>query len=164
MKRKGQMEIMGLTVIVILIILGMLFGLKVMSKPPIDLEQEFKAKSMSVNYLNVMLGTTSTCHKASFRELIQDCAQAGTLSCGIEGVGYLNSCDFVDFYFTDMLNQTLGSIKKKYHLHLEGSEDVQAIEIRNPPREDPCPGERTRGTQIIPSRRGAITIYLDLCA
>jgi len=163
MKHKGQMEIMGLTIIVILIILGMLFGMKVMSKPPVDLEQEFKAKSMSVNYLNVMLGTTSTCHKASFRELIQDCAQSGTLSCAIEGVGYLNSCDFVDFYFTDMLNQTLGSIKRKYHMHLEGSEDVQAIEIRNPPDRDPCPGERTRGTQIIPSRRGAVTIYLDLC-
>ncbi len=58
MKRRGQMEIMGLTVIVILVILGMLFGMKVMSKPPIDLEQEFKAKAMSVNYLNVMLGTT----------------------------------------------------------------------------------------------------------
>jgi len=111
-KTRGQMEIMGLTIVVILVILGILFGIRVMSRPETDLAKEFKTKTMSVNYLNVLLGTTTDCHKATFRELIQDCGQGGTIYCGGDTAG---SCDYVDYYFEEIFNQTLTKINKKYY-------------------------------------------------
>lgn len=157
--KRGQMEIMGLTIIVILVILGVLFGIRVMSKPPIELEKEFKEKTMSVNYLNTLLGTTTDCYKGTFRELIQDCGQAGGMTCSITGVGYLRSCDYVDLQFDILLNQTLGGINKRYFLSAEGPGGVQDIQSGAP-----CPGERSRGTQYVPTRRGTVTLTLDLCS
>ena len=164
MKRKrGQMEIMGLTIVVILIILGVLFGIRVISKPQADIEKEFKMKSMSVNYLNTLLGTTSDCYKATFRELIQDCAQGAAIRCNLPDGGIGDSCLYTDDVFTKLLNNTLTKIKKRYHLHLEGPGAVADIEVTNPTDKPPCPGERTRGTQYIPSRRGTVNIILDIC-
>jgi len=157
------MEIMGLMIVVILVILGILFGMKVISKPTSDIEAEFKAKSMSVNYLNTLLGTTTDCKRGTFRELIQDCAQGGTLSCEVEEVGFLMSCDYVNYHITSILNSSLGVMKKNYHMHLEGPGSTVDIEVKNPPGKTPCPGVRSRGTQYIPSRKGTITINLDIC-
>jgi len=112
--RRGQMEIMGLTIIMILVVLGILFGIRVMSKPPVELEREFKEKTMSVNYLNTLLGTTTDCYKGTFRELIQDCGQAGGMTCTVSDMGYFSSCDYVDLQFDSLLNQTLGGINKRY--------------------------------------------------
>ena len=157
--KRGQMEIMGLMIVVILVILGVLFGIKVMSKPVVDLQAEFKEKSMSVNYLNTLLGTTTECHKGTFRELIQDCGAGATISCTVEGTGRVTSCDYVDLQFDYIFNITLGAIKKSYFLSIEGPGNVQDIQTG-----EPCPGERSRGTQYIPSRRGTVTLSLDLCS
>jgi len=147
------MEIMGLAIVVILITLGVLFAVTVMRKPGSDIKKEYKAKTIATTYLDSLLGTTTPCHRATFRELIQDCAQSAQIRC-TEG----RSCEYVSLKFEEIFNETFGVRKQKYDLILEGPGEVVDISTRTP-----CLGELTPGIQYIATRSGTVTIRLNLC-
>jgi len=153
MKDRGQMEIMGLAIVVILITLGVLFAVTVMRKPASNIEQEYKQKTIATSYLDSLLGTTTTCHRASFRELIQDCAQSAQIKCGA-----LNSCDYIVENFQLLFDKTFTKRKSQVNLFFEGPGLVTSLNSNTP-----CPGELTPGIQYIASRAGTITVTLQLC-
>ena len=156
--KRAQMEIMGLAIIIILVILGLLFGLKYLQKKPTEFQQEFEQKTLATSFLNTMLGTTSLCHKATFRELVQDCAQGGTVQCP-SGV---NSCSETRNSFEFMLS-ILDARKQGYKLIGKGPGQVE--EMFSIDSSNPCTGESVSGVQNIPTRLGKpVELMLRICA
>lgn len=154
MNKKAQMEILGLAIIVVLISMGILFALSLGGDDDVNIEAEFEQKNLAASYINTLLGTTTSCYQATFRELIQDCAQGGTIYC--DGV---DSCGFVIAEFDKIAQRVLAVRKATYSMRLKGPGPVEDISSGL----EACPGELTPGIQYIPTRQGTVTIRLDLC-
>ena len=95
-KRRAQMEIMGLVIIIILIAIGMLFGVQfLLKKPTARPTASVKESILAANFLNAMLSTTTDCYDRSMRDLLQDCAlTSGATTCMTPDNFTLNSCDY----------------------------------------------------------------------
>ena len=79
-KRKGQMEIMGIAVIVILVSLGFMFFLKFsLSKDSEPLQKSFQKATIPTYFINAFLETsigTSACDiEGKLKDLVSDCVQ-----------------------------------------------------------------------------------------
>lgn len=156
--RRAQMEIMGLALIIILVVLGMVFGLRFLKDEPTTISQEFEQKTMATSFLNTMLGTTSDCHRATFRELVQDCAQGGQVRCP----SGRNSCDETRAEMQTMLDEVLTKRKQGFRVLARGPGTVAedfTIESDNP-----CEGEMVAGVQNVPTRLGTpVELVLQIC-
>jgi len=156
--RKGQMEVMGLAIIIILVILGILFGIQFLKEEPTEIRAEFEQKTLATSFLNTMLGTTSNCHKATFRELVQDCAQGGQIACP----SGRNSCQEAQQDFQFMLTEVLDSRKQGYKLIAKGPGQIEQLLTID--SDNPCEGERVAGVQNIPTRLGTpVEFILQIC-
>lgn len=161
MSSRGQMEIFGLVVIVILLAIGLLFAITILTKTPTRETQRVKESVQAANFLNTMMGTTSVgCAKRSARELLQNCALAtsewvGATLCE----GGLNTCELLQNMVSTMLNQTLGTWGKNYRFYMNGTEAVEEIKIEA----GPCEGERegsTRQEKIRPGLDVEVTLHI----
>ena len=147
-ERKGQMEIIGLVIIVILITLGMLFMAIFALKADPD-KKVFTRKGLAYSTMSALMKTTiieSDCvtgYSGSDRpqlgkDIVEDCAanfdeQPNGYSqyrCG--GV---HSCVFLEQKTKELLNMTLGSWRKNYEFHSElvqavGSKPVLLLEVK----------------------------------
>jgi len=112
MKRKSQMELLGLAIIVILVSLGFLFVVRfVLLKPSDNLKKEYTYTEMASNELNAILkSTTDNCKGTDITELLQDCATIQRITCE-DG---RNSCVYVNETIYNILNSTLTDWKKTY--------------------------------------------------
>ena len=154
---KAQMEIMGLAIIIILVILGLLFGMTFLGKESPDIKQSFEEKTLATSFLNTLLGTSSTCHKATFRVLIQDCAQGGQTKCPPSNQ---NSCEQVKEDFKAIFADLLEVRKKGFRLIAKGPGEVSSISIG-----EECPEEVVAGYQNIPTKFGQpVEIVLQICS
>jgi len=153
-QRKGQMEIMGLAIIIILVSLGLLFAVQWMLKQPaIKPVQRAKQAVVAANFLSAALGVTTECNERTVRELLQDCALTG----GVTKCGPETSCAFVDGKLKDLFNATLDEWGQEYYFIIRGPAAVQRIEFN-----EPCPGEREQKIHPLPVGTGGIRIELVL--
>ncbi len=162
MSSKGQTEIFGLAIIIILLAIGLLFAVVILTKTPTTEVSRVKESVQAANFLNTMMGTTSlNCGKRSVRELLQNCAVAtkdwiGASSCE-DGT---NTCEKADGMIIQMLGQTLGKWGKNYRFYMNGTEAVEEISIEH----GPCEGEREGSTRPEKIRPGMdITLTLHIC-
>ena len=160
--KRSQTEIFGLVVIVILLAIGLLFAVMILTKTPTRETQRVKESVQAANFLNTMMGTTSTnCAKRSARELLQNCALAtkewiGAALCE----GGLNTCELLQIMTSQMLNQTLGKWGKNYRFYINGTEAVEQIKIEA----GPCEGEREGSTRQEKIRSGLdVELTLHIC-
>ncbi|MEM4246721.1 MAG: hypothetical protein QXR48_00505 [Candidatus Woesearchaeota archaeon] len=153
---KGQMEIMGLAIIIILVMLGLLFTVTWLLKSPATKPvQKAKESVLAANFLSTMLGTTTECNKRTVAELLRDCA----LTQGATKCGALTSCEYVHNVIEDILNSTMNVWRKDYYFHMTGSSSVESIKFG---RE--CKGEKEGKIAPLPvSPRFEIKLYLDIC-
>ncbi len=162
---RGQMEIMGLAIVVILITLGVLFALTTLQQDEGGGEQAFEQKGIAGGFLNSFLGTTTPCERLTIQDLIRDCAQRGGFVCGAEYDPFapfgkqreLDSCSYANQTAAYLFNQTLDARKIKYLLSAKGP-NMERIGIGNP-----CRGEQVLASQPIPTRVGTVTIELRVC-
>ena len=161
MARRAQFEIMGLAFIMILVMMGILFGLYVMSRPEPQLARDFSQSQLASNWLNAYKGMSTTCHGADITRLLQDCASSGQIDCGGK-----SSCAFAREITHELLNNTLGSWNRQYNLSLSGATNpgdpplsLEAIGAAN----TRCTGNIQRDEQPIPSRAGPIFLRLSIC-
>jgi len=156
--KRAQMEIMGLAVIMILVILGFVFGMRFLKSDDITFGQDFEQKTLATSFLNTMLGTTSNCYSATFRELIQDCAQGAQVKCP----SGRDSCSEARNDVVKMLDEVLVSRKQGFKLIARGPGAVQeSLTIES---DNPCTGEIVAGVQNIPTRLGTpVEIVLQIC-
>jgi len=119
-RTKGQMEIMGLVVIVLLIMLGMMFALRFMQSGTNqrDLKAEFEDTQLAANMINAMLRTTTTCKGYTVTTLLQDCYTSEKVTCN-ETSGQ-KSCEYVKETMEYLLNETLTNrMNKRYHFEID---------------------------------------------
>ncbi|MEK6969879.1 MAG: hypothetical protein AABW48_05620 [Nanoarchaeota archaeon] len=179
--RKGQMEIIGLVIIVILITLGMLLmaSLALKSEPQ---KKTFTGKGLAYSTMSALMKTTiskeADCTSIGLPELgkniIDDCARhldsASQYNCiGPTTKQRLHSCDFLQEMSFYLLNATLGSWNKHYELHsqLLIFQEEKPIEIMSPVMvEGGCPQGKDRyssGLFPINTESGLVENVLYLC-
>jgi hypothetical protein len=161
---KAQMEIFGLVIIVILLAIGLLFAIVILTKTPTREVERVKESVQAANFLNTILGTTSTCGKRTVRELIQNCAVASWSNgiwVGAAPCDETDTCTVAKTMIKNMLNQTLGKWGKDYKFYMNGTEAVEQIVIGT---DNPCQGEREGSTRPEKIRTGLdITVTLHIC-
>ena len=163
MKKKSQMEIMGLAIIIVLLFLGMVFVIKfIVLKEPKEYKKEYVHTELASNIIGAMLYTTAEeCSMVTFAKLFQDCAigEPGSIHCGISATlpsAEWYSCAYAEYYAQQILKDTLGELNIKYYFKVEAGNRL-IFDL-----ESPCPGERKQKRYPLP---GANTIYvvLDIC-
>ena len=154
--KKGQMEIMGLAIIVILLALAILFVVQfVILRQPTDIKKEFTHEQLAKNTANTMLLTTTRCRDMPLKDLLEDCAEGGYIQCPSG-----NSCTYSKDIIEDILADTLEIWNKDYYLTVKvGSEDILL------PFGKPCPGEKTTSHPCcaLPTGYGQLLLTLDIC-
>ncbi|MEK6874796.1 MAG: hypothetical protein AABX52_03555 [Nanoarchaeota archaeon] len=160
-RKQAQMEIMGLTIIVILVSIGVLFALSIINKPVEDIKAGFEQKRLATTFLSTLLKTTA-CQKKTFGALLQDCASDQLLNCG-----GLDSCAFTRSNFQRIFKDTLVPIKKGYYLQITGNPQVESItqgSFGSIDAPESCPGERDSASQPIPlPGGGSINVEIQIC-
>ena len=142
--RRGQAEMIGLVIIVIMITLGILFLAKFALQE--DPSQEvFTRKGLAYSTMSAVMKTELECYldplsnnpvEAEFQaDLLEDCAEYVKIGTSAYQCGeYTNSCDFLEDQLTDLLSRTLGEWSKNYvfsSVVLEGSTELTLIEVDN---------------------------------
>ncbi len=153
---KGQMEIMGLAIIVILISLGLLFAVQWLLKaPPTQQTQRAKQSVLAANFLSTMLGTTTECNKRTVRDLLQDCALTqGATMCADQ-----TSCEYVNQVMGSVFNSTMKKWNADYYFHTTGSTSTESIKFGKA-----CTGSKEGKEHPLPISPGfEIKLYLDIC-
>ena len=154
-RRRSQMEIMGLAIIIILVMLGVLFAIRfVLKKPDDDLRKTYLETQQAANMINAILGTTTDCHDTTIKELIQDCAVTASIQCD----GY-TSCEYVDIALQTVFTETFTTWKRDFRFYIEGPERLSSLTYG-----EGCPGELESETRPIPTRAGIIEIVLEICS
>lgn len=155
-KRRAQMEIMGLAIIFILVIFGVLFGLRfVLTKPDSDVRKGFQESTLAANMLTAIRGTTTDCNDASIEQLLQDCASEKAISCGDK-----NSCEKAQKAMEQIFKETLGVWGRNYNFSIQGTYDVSQISFA----QGDCSGEKEVKTHPVPTRAGTIILRLEICS
>ncbi|MBI4151287.1 hypothetical protein HY492_04115 [Candidatus Woesearchaeota archaeon] len=152
---RGQMEILGLAIIVVLIMLGVLFAVMfVLRAPASNVAQEYKESQLAASLITAMLGTTTPCNDASVTELLQDCAVLNRLECPAG-----DSCAQAQDAIGQMLAGTLETWKRSYQFSITGAYNVEQLTFAS----GDCSGERESSTNPVPTPGGALQVRLDLC-
>jgi len=119
-KKKGQMEIMGLIVIVVLLTLAMFFIVSfTATKPKNNIQQSFSDDQLASKFLISFLKTNAGCRQYplgdyTLEALIQDCGSDRRIIC--QG---LDSCTFVNETMNIFVNQTLVKWKKDFNFTIK---------------------------------------------
>ncbi len=172
--RKGQMEMIGLVIIVILLTLGMLFMAQfALKKEP--KKKIFVRKGLAYSTMGALMKTTTgtVCYKDDTptanltigRDLIDDCALYkgawGSYECGGR-----DSCSFLNQTISYLLNETLGRWNKHYEFKsslLSGDFVEELIYIKDEEGQG-CPGERdSSGLFPINTEMGLVENVLFIC-
>lgn len=161
---RGQLEIFGLVMIVILVTLGLLFALTVISKKPQREEQRIKENLQAANFLNTAMAVTTDCGGRTVRQLLQDCAMAGFEDGRWIGAGMcqgLNTCQKLSLTLDEFLQQTFGRWNANYVLFMNNTASVEQIVLK---RGD-CSGEREGSTRPEIVRSDFyVTVTLHICS
>jgi hypothetical protein len=179
MRKRAQMEIMGLVVIILLLSLGMLFTVNYMIKrQPSEAKKDYTESQMAANILSAILKTSTPmdesdplyCYKVDFTELLQDCSRPfPIIYC--EGIG-LSSCDYAQNNIKKMLDDTLGQWNRPYRFKAwrvnddkELFEPIVGLECDD---NNIGPGKKyiQRKTKLspIPLNPGTLMVQFDICS
>lgn len=130
--RKGQLEIMGLAIIIILFVLGIMFALSSLVKNQgTGFKQEFTQTQLTSNFgLSLMQtstprstpGNLTGCRDATLQDLMADCAENYIFNGSITCDNGLPSCNYFDNAVTDILNETLVQWVVPYHITVDVSQ------------------------------------------
>jgi len=159
-KKKSQMEVMGLAIVVILLALSMIFVVRfVVLKKPAEFKKAFTQTELASNMLNTFLKTTSEdCNGLSMTELLQDCARGPTITCVS---GTFSSCQYVTNTASSIFSDTLDSwnVDYSFTVYQELSPSTLVIE-----RGTACRGAKKSKTFVMPTTPGnPLIIKLDIC-
>lgn len=161
-KKKSQMEMMGIAIIVVIISLVMIFVVNYMShRKPTEYRKEYASAELTTNIVKTLLSTTAAdCRALTFNELFQDCVESGGVIGRIKcDDDITDSCTYVKDKTNRILNQTLGKwdITHEFIVTLSDQEKIKINE---------CPGKPTsRKTKPYPiqTNLGTMNLLLYIC-
>ena len=126
MNQKGQVEMIGLVVIVILITLGMLFMAKFSLTDDSSKKKVIAREFLASSAMGALMKTSAVCEQVDYygnlkkeplfiqNELLEDCALYRTTDSEYQ-CKKKHSCIFLKELLGDLLNQTLGAGKLNKH-------------------------------------------------
>ncbi len=160
--KKGQMEIMGLAIIVILVSVGILFAIRfVILKEPTDYKKGFTQSELASNMLSAMLRTNAgQCSQMSFTELFQHCARNPFSVDEICSNPPRTSCKFLNHTVRRLFNQTLGA----WNIPFEFTATASSFKVMDVGK--PCPkGFKSKlyPIPIDPSSQKTLELLLHIC-
>ena len=110
--KRGQMEIMGLAVVVILVIVGITLLIRFSLTPAKQTKEKFEAGQLPETIITALEQSTTDCQEQSMANLIEDCgAFGGTIQCEPGK----NSCQYTQESINGVLVELLERmLKYKY--------------------------------------------------
>jgi len=127
MKRRAQLEIVGLVVIVLIVSIAMMFYLSYASKDASSskrtIYQTYSYNELSVSFLSA-LSDTSICGDINFEDLVSDCGIRNRVICP----GTQTSCQQLDRILVEIKNETLDKWDFAYGLVINFTTSQEAIE------------------------------------
>lgn len=113
-KKKGQIEMFGLAVIVVMFILGLFIYISFKANnTTVNPEKSFKEDKMPSDFVLAILHVNiEDCPQFTVNDMIIDCARDHRLSCNGK-----NSCWAVNDSVTDMLNKTFEARGMKFRFY-----------------------------------------------
>lgn len=165
-KKKGQIEMFGLIIIVILISIGffMYVAFKAKEKPN-NFQKEYINEELPKNYIHSLSNVhISECPSYTINDLVRDCATGRTIACGAQ-----DSCAMLNQTLTRIANTTLMREDYAFRLYVEGvswPDQGQSISIVH--RNCSIANYRTirKGTSYIPvwpNPIGTVFLHLEIC-
>ena len=113
-QKRGQVEIMGIALVVILITIGIVFVAKYSAKEPKKTQEEFQRRELPKTIITSLVEVRSTCNNEKMSDVMQDCALAKQFSCD----GFADSCVYLQTTLKTILDDMLGRFKYDYQLQL----------------------------------------------
>jgi hypothetical protein len=167
--KKGQMEIMGLLIVVILMILGMLFVVRfVILKPGDTIKQSYADTVLAANLKNSILLFSTHCHNKRIQDLLADCVSGGVLECN-SGFRKINSCAYATEKIDEIFAKTVVRWRREYQfeacLFRNGRCDATNL-VRIPAGaayNEVCQQERESKFSPIQTEKGIMKVTLNIC-
>lgn len=163
MRKKSQMELIGIAIVVVLVSLGMLYVVSFnLSSKQSKLKKTFTHTELASNTISAMLKTKAVqCGDVTITELLQDCVRGSSINCN-----GTSSCDYANKTIGFILNKTLIKYKKAYNLTV--SQTNISFLVKNCSEDLTYKGRewenRESSTFPIPLDPGTILVRLDICS
>ena len=150
------MEILGLAIVVVLVLVATLFVVRfLVVKAPTDYRKSFVTAELATNMLNTFLKTSAKdCSQLTMTELLQDCAQAKSITCDN---GY-DSCRFVESTAVSIFSQTFDKWGVQYEFRAYTDVTSPLIKIGSQ-----CKADKRSKLFPIPISTATMYTNLDIC-
>ena len=156
-KRKAQMEIMGLAIVVVLLVLGMLFAVRfILFKEAPTYRKEYTETQLAANMINTILNTNVDvdCSNIAIGELLQD---ASKVNPDIFCTNGDSSEVYVENAINDLLSEINNTLKKDYYFKAStATKDIVTLGYLDDYR------VRERKTHFLQTDSGVMKIILDI--
>lgn len=152
---KGQQEIMGLAIAIVLIIIGILIIPKLNSFEKATYKYNYKQSKIASSMLNTLLATTSRdCNGISMMQILQDCAGNPNSPglCNPE-----NSCAYFEQQAKEIFKNTLETWQINYEFSIFYDEESPIIELGKQ-----CINKKSE-LFPVPAESGVLFAKLDIC-
>lgn len=152
--RKGQQEIMGLAIVIVLIIIGILFIAKLNSFGTASYKKDYEQSELASSMLNTLLATTSRdCNGISMAQILQDCAYNSSSSkCNWE-----NSCAYFGQQAKEIFENSLEQWQIDYEFSVFYDKEEPIITLGKT-----CI-EKKSELFLLPTESTTLFVKLDIC-
>jgi hypothetical protein len=153
------MEVLGLMVVIVLIVIGILFAIRfVIQAPASETKQEYTRSQLTSNLgIALLQSTTENCRGVDLTELLTDCAEFESITCG-DG---RRSCDYANDTIAFILNQTLDPWRVRYHIKAFVQPSFPIINFSTSGCHDNMPGNSE--TFFLPTDVGLLNVNVFIC-
>ena len=158
--KKGQMEILGLAVVVVIMLVAAVFVVSFGFNKPSNYRTDFIRSEIASNILNTFLKTNAkdcsqlTISQPTMEELLQDCAQGRSIMCS----NNQESCRYAESTANEIFTKTLDKWKMKYEFLVYADANSPLIRLGSK-----CSGEKDSSTWPIPISGSIMYAKLDIC-
>lgn len=138
--KKGQIEIVGLLIIVLIISFILLFVFSNMLKEDDGISDEFENNEMVGSFISAMIYTNTDCNpsKITMMELIKECARfkkGGSAYTSTKCTGNKDPCTFINETIDEMLNASLWNWSRPYEFVIKSDSTTLTRIKADGPRE-----------------------------
>jgi len=154
--KRAQMEILGLAIVVVLILVATIFIVRfLVLKTPTEYRKGFVSSELASNMLNTFLKTAAKdCSQLTMTELLQDCAQGKSITCGTGE----DSCKFVESTAKEIFEDTINKWNMNYEFLAYTDSNSPLVKIGNA-----CKAEKRSKLFPIPISGATMYTKLDIC-
>ena len=158
--KKSQTEILGLSIVLIFLSIGMLFVVKsLISDKPSQERETYLRSELASNILGSMIDVHTDCRNQDISDLLQDCtefAPTGSISCS----NGQESCDYADSEIRTILARFMSKLggNRSYKFMALTSDMMPIVEIEH--------GNCTiweSAAQPLPTLVGTLELKFNMC-